>query len=197
MELFFNESDHTYKIDASPVPSVTQVISEILGCGWQAEPWYLQRGKVIHRCAELIFKDKEFQFDPRVAGEVAAIRKFKKEVNPEVKALEMRVYSTLHRYAGTLDLVGLLSNKLFLLDWKHSIDKIRVPLQLGGYAQAYKESNGIDINIGYGVHLKENGLYQMTEAIDLRRSRPEFLALRTAYRIKEKCGSLTSQQKEA
>ena len=54
MEIDFDELTHTYKLYGSPVPSVTQVIGEIIGSGWKAAEWYLTRGRAIHKCAEFI-----------------------------------------------------------------------------------------------------------------------------------------------
>jgi len=197
MNISFDETAHKYAVDNIPVPSVTQVIKEILGVGWESDEWYLQRGRAIHACADMIFKGKEFKADERIAGEVAALRKFKKEINPEVFGSEIKVGSHLYFYAGMLDLFCKIGRDLAFLDWKKSFEINRVGCQLGGYSQAYKETYGKEVNRGHGVLLNDNGTYKMSEPIDLRRSRPEFLEQRTAYKIKQRCGSLTTLQKEA
>ena len=193
MNIEFNPDTHIYTLDGKVVPSVTQVISEITGHGWQADEWYLQRGRATHACAAFIAQGKEFKHDERINGEVVALRKFFNEVNPIVYGQEIRVVSPLYLFAGTEDLSCRIIYDS-LIDWKHSLDKIRTPLQLGGYSQAHKETFGKEINYGYGVEIHTNGTYKMTERINLKIPRMEFLALRTAYRIKERCGTLTTQQ---
>jgi hypothetical protein len=191
----FDEKTHTYAIDGNPVPSVTQIISEIVGVAWTAAPWYLERGKAIHKCAEFIIKGKEFKFDDRLAGYITALKSFFKIVKPELIGCEQVVYSQTYRFAGTLDLGCKIGGVKTIIDWKHSIDKNRIPLQLGGYSVALKEMTREEFNHGIGVQIKEDGTFQMTEKTDLRRPRNEFLSLRTAYAIKVCCNALT--QKEA
>ena len=80
MNITFNEEDHTYTIDGCPVPPVTHVIKNTVGTGWEASPWYLQRGKAIHACAAFIAQGIDFKFDERLAPYVAALKKFFKEI---------------------------------------------------------------------------------------------------------------------
>jgi hypothetical protein len=196
MNFEFTEEKHEYKIDGRIVPSVTQIISETTGHGWQAAQWYLERGKAIHKCAEFIAKEKEFKADPRLDGYISALRKFFKETGAKVQQSEQLIASALYLFCGTLDLGCQIGTRNVLIDFKHSIDKIRIKLQIGGYAIAENETTGTQYNYGAGVQIKEDGSYQMTEIFDLTKPAREFLSLRTCYRIKEQCKTLTSQQKE-
>lgn len=196
MKIEFNEHDHTYKIDGRPAPSVTQIISEILDHGWQAAQWYLDRGKAIHKCAEFICHGKEFTADQRLAGYVAAIRKFFADTKAKIIHSELRVSSVKYNFAGILDLICKIGAKNIIIDWKHCLDKTRLPLQVGGYAVGCAETIGREYAFGAGVQIREDGTYRMTEIFNLQIPAREFLALRTAYRLKEACGNLTSQQKE-
>lgn len=194
MKIEFNEAEHTYKIDGVPVPSATQIIRETVGTGWHAEDWYLTRGRAIHRCAEFIAAGKDFKFDERLEGYIFALRKFFAEVKPEIIGSEIRIGSKIYGYAGTLDLLCKIGNRKVIIDWKHSIDKIRLPIQIGAYAVAERETNMIEYCFGAGVQIRENGTYSMTELYSLAIPAREFLALRTVYRIKEQCGELSTQK---
>lgn len=196
-KLTFDPVAHAYTLNGKLIPSVTQIISETIGHGWSAADWYLTRGQAIHKCAEFITQGKDFKFDQRLSGYVAALKKFFAETKAETIKSELRVGSLVYQYAGTLDLICKIGNKNVVIDWKHSIDKIRIPLQIGGYAVAARETIGTEYCFGAGVQIKESGEYAMTEIFPLAIPAREFLALRTAYRIKEKCGNLTTQQKEA
>jgi len=186
-KLEFDAIDHTYHLDGSPVPSVTQVLGDIIP-GWHAEEWYLQRGTAVHACAALVAQGQPFLHDPQIDGQVAAVRRFFREVQPEVIACEERVYSARHRYAGTLDLIAKIAGTLTLIDWKASISK-SVPYQLAAYALAYSEpvKQG-RIRRGVAVQLKADGTYRMSETYDLRRYEAGFLAMLGAHNIRRECG---------
>jgi hypothetical protein len=196
MKIDFCETGHTYRLNGKTVPSVTQIIKETVGCGWQTSEWYLTRGKAIHACAALVAEGKSFKFDERLSGYVAALKKFFSEMKPQLIGCETFIYSEMYQYAGRLDLGCKISGHRAIIDWKHNIDKVRTPIQIGGYSAALKEMTHEFFDLGFGVEIRENGTYNMTEAIDLRRSRNEFLALRTAYAIKEKCGELSFQKEK-
>jgi hypothetical protein len=195
-KISFNQETHEYRLDDIPVPSVTHIISETIGHGWTATDWYLTRGRAIHRCAEFICQGKEFKFDERLTGYIAAIRKFFADTKAEIIKSELAVASIVFQYAGTLDLICKIGTRNVIIDWKHSIDKNRIPLQIGGYAVAARETIGMEYCFGAGVQIKESGTYQMTEIFPLAIPAREFLALRTCYRIKEKCKTLSTQKEK-
>jgi hypothetical protein len=196
MKIEFNSENHSYLLNGVQAPSVTTIIKEIIGCAWEASDWYLERGTVVHACAHLIAQGKNFKFDEQVAGEISALKRFFEEVKPEVIASEIFVASEIYHYCGTLDFACRIGRDLAIVDWKASVDKLRTPIQIGGYSQAYKEMFSKEINAGYGVEIKSNGTYSMTPRIDLKKSRNQFLALRTAYALRESAGLLESQKKE-
>jgi hypothetical protein len=195
MNIDFSEADHTYKLNAQTVPSVTQVIKETVGTCWQTSEWYLTRGKAIHACAAFIAEGKQFKFDERLSGYISAIKKFFHECEPVEAGSEIIVGSLLYLFAGTLDLKCKIGGRKYLIDYKHSLDKVRIPLQLGGYSQALKETTGEEFNFGIGVEIHENGTYIMTDTLELKIARNQFIALRVAYTTKEKCGELSTQKK--
>lgn len=180
------DGSHKYFLNGFQVPSVTDIIKHTIGVGYDAEDWYLIRGRAVHACAALIAQGKEFRYDPQIENQVRAIRRFFEEVKPEVMLVEQAVHSTLYRYAGTIDLLAQIGKNKVIIDYKASIDKDRLLLQLGGYCQALNEEYGMNIQLGAGVHIKDNGNYNITEFYNLRSSIREFLALRTTYKIKEK-----------
>lgn len=194
----FNEDDHSYRINGNPVPGVTGIIKEITGSQWCAAEWYLTRGKAIHACAALIAQGKEFKFDERLAGYVAALRKFFADVKPVFKngGCEKVVYSIPLLYAGTADLICNIGSRKVVVDYKHSIDMERLRWQLGGYSQAYRDMSKIEVNFGCGVQIKGDGTYTITEIFDLHKPRAEFIAMRTVYGIKERLKQLSFQKGE-
>jgi hypothetical protein len=190
--LTFAPGPHKYRLDGEPVPSVTQVLNSEMP-GWQAGEWYLQRGIVVHACAAHIARDQEFALDlsdqtpedrADIEGRIEACRRFFREMEPHVLAVEYRVFSARHRYAGTLDLFGRDGKGYLLLDWKCG-PHITTCWQLGGYAHALKSETGVEVRRGRGVTLNDDGTYNETEDYDLRRYATEWQWILGVYRIKK------------
>ena len=185
-KLHFDAEKHIYTYNSSVIPSVTQVIGDLLPFQY-ADVWKAQRGKAIHACAAMIANDKQFVYDHRIDGYIDAIYKFFKEVNPVVIETEMMLASKKYRFAGTLDLFGIISGRHVILDYKSYLDEDRIGLQLAGYSLLLAETGNI-IKYGYGVQIKADGNYSMTRQLNLKKYQREFLVLRSAYSIRERLG---------
>lgn len=196
MKLEFDAKTHRYLVDGEPVPSVTQIISAVLGQSWMAADWYLQRGRAVHACAALLAQGLDFSYDPQIEGQVKALRRFYSEVHPEVISTEEKMASAVYRYAGTPDLICLIEGTKTIIDFKASIDEERTALQLGGYAVLYGEQHKKPLHYGRGVEIRADGKYQMSKKINLRQARREFMALRGTYGIMERMNLLSKENKD-
>lgn len=186
----FDEDLHEYRIDGTPVVSVTQAIERTVGSGFEflskeKAEFVKQRGRAIHMSAAFVAEGIEFDYDERIEGWLAALRRFFAEVRPEVLNVEMPLYSKTYQFAGTLDL-DLKLGKHCLADYKSSVEKERLRLQLAGYSILYKETFGKEINRGFGIELKGTGNYKMTTMIDLRSARRDFLTLLSFLNIQKR-----------
>lgn len=184
----FDATTHTYKIDGGAVPSVTQVLSDLLP-GWQASEWYLQRGTAVHACCAMIARGVAFTHDPAIDGQVMACRRFFREVRPRVLVgtTERSLFSTRYKFGGTMDLAALIGKDRTIIDWKASFGAA-LPYQLAAYSILYQEVfRGCVINRGVGVQLNEDGTYKMSQVYDLRNYKYGFLALLSAYKIRLAC----------
>jgi hypothetical protein len=199
----FDAETHTYTIDGRPVPSVTEVMADVIP-GWHAGEWYLQRGQAVHACAALIAQGLEFDHDPRIAGQVAACRKFFRDTEPWIDLCEYRLFSKIHQYGGTVDLVVSSMNGISLggrrpqgliIDYKAALTDA-VPIQLAAYAALVAEnfSQLQNIRYGIGVELRDNGTYKWSDVYDLRRHKHEWLSILTAYRVRRRVGIDTVQE---
>jgi len=188
----FDEAAHVYTLNGEVVPSVTQVLGDVLP-GWQAGEWYLQRGQAVHAAAAMIAWGVEFDHDPQIEGQVRACRRFFREVQPRVIQVEFRVASEVHGYAGTLDLLATINGKPTVLDWKASIAP-SARYQVAAYALAYGESQVAPCpRYGCAVALGEDGYYKMSKMWDLRQLRAGWLALLAAHRIRREAGIKEAQ----
>jgi hypothetical protein len=133
-------------------------------------------------CAALVARGQQFDHDPRIAGQVDAVRRFLREVKPEIIAVEQHVFSPIYHYAGTLDLLAGLNNREVVTDYKASITPSTI-YQLAAYALTLD-----DVNWGMGVELHEDGTYRTSEMWDLRRPKQVWLALLTTYKTRERLG---------
>jgi hypothetical protein len=180
----FDASTHSYYIDGRKVPSVTQVLNDLIP-GFKAGEWYLNRGQAVHACAALIAQGVEFDHDPAIDGQVRAVRRFFTEVKPVVIAVEKQVYSARYQYAGTLDLLADINGKWLVIDFKASVSAA-LPYQLAAYSIALGPEQLT--RYGCGVIINEDGSYKMTKVYDLRLYQQGFLSLLTAYNIRRNAG---------
>jgi len=172
---------HRYSIAGRPVPSVTQVINEVLpGAIWHADEYYLNKGQAVHACMALLAKGKCFDYDTAIDGQVTAGRKFFAEMKPEVYDVEGQIYSERYMFAGCPDLICKIARHKCVVDFKSSITDM-VFLQLGGYAILKPE-----VTHGMGVELREDGKYKCTELVKIDRFKNEFLACLTVWNIRKR-----------
>jgi hypothetical protein len=185
----FDEATHTYRIAGRQVPSVTQVLGDLIP-GWHASDWHLQRGRAVHAAAAFIAREVPFDSDPQVAGQVAACLRFFREVKPMVIEVERPVYSPKYQFAGCLDLLTIRPGgrgERMVLDFKSSLSP-SVPFQVAGYAWAAEETLGVPVGFGCGVELRADGTYRMSEIWHLPRFKIGWLSLLSAYNIRRRCG---------
>jgi len=191
----FDPETHRYWIVTNgverPVPGVTQVLSDLVP-GWKASEFYLGKGRAVHAAAAFVARGITFEHDPRIAGQVEAARKFFREIKPAVVAVERQVYSPRYLYGGTLDLDCEIGGIPVIGDYKAALTPATI-YQCAAYAQALREA-GRKIDHGVGIELREDGNYRMSELWPLKRATQEWLALLTAYRVREKIGCLNKEE---
>lgn len=191
----FDEARHEYRINGRLVPNVTKVLSDLLP-GFRAADWYLQRGRAIHAAAAFVGKGIIFEHDPRIAGQVEAVRRFIREVKPKIVGVETQVYSFRYLYGGTLDLDCEIDGLPLIGDYKASLTPSTI-YQCAAYAQALHETTGRTIRRGVGIEIHEDGTYKLSEIWDLKRAQQEWLSLLGAYRIRERLGLTNKEEGEA
>jgi len=191
MNTRFEPDGHKYFIDDRPVPSVTQVLDEMLpGAIFHADKYYLVRGTSVHACAAFIARGKQFRCPAGIEGQVWACRMFFREHNVEVLEVEKQVYSRPHQYAGTLDMLCRINGHLTFVDWKSALSKA-AEIQVGGYGVCIP-----DARLGLIVALQADGRYKTSQHFKLAPMRRDFLVLRGGYAIRQRFGILGATQKQ-
>jgi hypothetical protein len=189
--LTFDAGKHEYRIDGSPVPSVTQVLRDVLP-GRDADDYYLSLGSCAHARYAMLARGEEFEPDPQFDGYVAAWNKWAESVNLQPWSVEKVMGSSRLMIGGTLDLVGLINGKATILDYKGTADA-RAEWQLAFYSILYAEDTKTKpIDIGVALELHSDGSAPKQLTWNLKRARAECMGLLTAFNIRKRLG-LTSK----
>jgi hypothetical protein len=154
-----------YFIDGVEAPSVTQILGIInkpfllkwYGKLGNAECERIVResqelGHRFHESIESYFRGEELAELPRREAEMFALfRGWALESKFTPTELELHVESKAHGYHGTCDTFGTFSDGVLMVgDWKTSGSiSDDYGLQLAAYAQAYKETTGIEVTEGF------------------------------------------------
>lgn len=183
--LTFEPEAHAYHLNGERLPSVTQVLEPLIN--YDGVPnGILQhaadRGTAVHLATEY-FDDgdlDEDSIDPEILPYVQAWQRFRAESGFEVLRSEVRVYSERHRYAGTVDCIGVMRGRLVMVEKKTTaILAAATAIQVTAYLKAYNEhvpaaERAKDC---YSVHLRRDGTYRLDQHEPLTHW-AAFLALR-------------------
>lgn len=191
-EILFDKLSHKYSIDGQKIPSVTQIISfGGASTDYSKIPkWILKRaaeiGDLTHNAVRCYFEENAnlITNDLSVAKYLDAFTYFMSKNDFVCRYTEMLMYCECHRFAGTVDLVGLLNGAWSIVDLKttNKINQEYVELQTAGYRHLCEtffrktffdaELEGLresppetffDRNI---IHLKKSGVGSVVDCVD-------------------------------
>ena len=189
----FDPRTHTYRIDGRAVPSVTQIVRGCCG-GHDADPWYMERGTMVHEAVALMLRDDLDwdSLDSRIFGRVRAIQSFLTDHPCAVVSVERQLFDEERMYAGTADAVLKDANGPFIADWKGTIEPT-AELQVAGYCAAFPEF----IDRAVVVECRDDGTYRCAwgarkprtkQVFDLGRAERVFLACLSLHGWKKQKG---------
>lgn len=178
--LTLNESAHTYLLDGSPLPSVTQIIEDSgyveNGANFYT-PTSRQRGSATHEAVRLAnqYAPKAtalaevldvMELDERLHGSIGGYMLFKKETGFVPFKSEVLVSSRRLRVAGKLDIWGMIGERRTLVDlkgWRNQGIKPKRPamLQTGGYKILLKETTSDETDQRIVLKLPGDGTFRM------------------------------------
>lgn len=171
MTLEFNEEKHIYRVDGKVVPSVSEILEFAKMPLMKDIPKYIldiasDRGTRIHKATENIDAEIEEEIDYDIEPYVTAYKLFLAEYSPLWLYRELML--TNGKYAGTLDSVGIVADKLALGDYKSTskVDLISHFAQLIKYRQLWVETGHKDVDDMFILYLKNDYTYQIYWASD-------------------------------
>lgn len=156
----FDDSTHTYTYEGAKVPSVSTIINDLLKTDYsKIDPFYANRGTAVHKAIELYLQGDldESSLDEHVTPYFKAFLKFENDTGFIVEQTELRIFCERLWFAGTLDLIGSIDGKKYLLDIKTGSRQKWHDIQTAGYAIG---SGDEEIKRGC-IYIKKNGTYQL------------------------------------
>lgn len=137
--LEFDEVTHKYRYEGRIIPSVTQIIGDVLK-GEREEMEQsaaMYKGEVIHKTLEYLDNGILGEYDPKIQSYVDAWNEFKRVYKPEIISVEERRISGAATFAGTIDRVMVIEGRTTVVDIKTGKSYKEYPLQTAGYALLY------------------------------------------------------------
>lgn len=187
--LQFDPDTHTYTLDGVVLPSVTRIIG---AAGMMDKRWYTEagrrRGQDIATVTELddMGTLPEDRVPEHLMPYLRAWRRFRADSGYTMAAIEHRVHSALHGFAGTIDRVALHSRRRgsTIIDIKRGGQVPSYALQTAAYASCVPRAVE-----RMCVQLKDNGTYTVHIHEDVG-DEADFLAALRVYRFREAHGLL-------
>lgn len=171
--LTFDPGPHRYAWNGVVVPSVTQAL-EAAGCYdfGNARPEDLERGRqrgtAVHTMTEL-YDNNDLDvddLDEQLVGYLKAWQLFLFERKVTIEAVEQKVYNKTHRYAGTLDRLLIIGNRVHpcLLDIKTGIPQRATGPQTAAYLACLPKAEQKRRRVA--CYLQADGTYKVVEHDD-------------------------------
>lgn len=174
-EITFISNPHSYFVDGKEKIYPSKVLKDLNLCKSYSgvDPEVVanagRRGTAIHKVLELHVKGEIDQYE--IAEEVKpyyeAFKAFleKEKFEPIKECAEIKMYSGLHDYCTTIDIVGILQGRIGIIDYKSSATFDRaVELQTAAQEIAYNEWHKEDPVVArYSLQLLKTGKYRLRE----------------------------------
>jgi hypothetical protein len=198
VQIDFEESTHTYRVNGTVLPSVTQIlefagISDFSGVPAEVLARAQKRGTAVHNAAWYDDQNDldESTLDPTITGYLTAWRKFKAENGVTVKLIEQRVYSPLG-FVGTFDrLIEMPKWGEVMPDLKTGEESPSWRIQLAAYLKGFHGPQAPKCR-RVAVKLRKDGTYSLCwyEQKDLTRDWNVFASALTVFQYRKANGLL-------
>jgi len=176
---------HTYTFGDRKLISVTQALS-ILDNRWKVDPWYLERGRLIHLATQYYDWDEldESSVDENIRPYFDAYVKFRGDTGFKPTYIEHKLYHPKFLYGMTIDRIGFLNNRSVMIDLKSGAPVRVDELQGAAYLEGCL-ANGIEVKAGFDLYLHDDGTYKLEPIKNPKLLLPIFLGLLRVVQWKE------------
>lgn len=184
--VIFNAENHVYTVDGIVLPSVTQILSAV-GVTYYYDTGNdtpMTKGSYVHEAIKLWHEKNldESSLDDTIKPYFLAYQNFEKLTGFVAEKWEIPSCHKELGYAGMFDVIGQLSGKRVLIDYKTGqIDETACRLQTAAYANM----TGIGkISARYALQLKTNADFRLSKAYtNLLADFNSFIACKHVYDI--------------
>jgi hypothetical protein len=176
LDLVFNEGNHTYTLRDVILPSVTQIMKPLSDEVYShIDPEVLrfaaQRGTDVHFATELYDLYGVIDIRPELMPYLEAYIQWKQDYQPEIITVEKRLYHKHLFYAGTIDRLAIINDKIVLVDLKstRALETELVSVQDSAYRDMFISHN-VRIDAQAVLQLKPDGTYvykELDDALDI------------------------------
>ena len=208
MALLFDASRHEYFLDGVQVPSVTGVLRDSGLIDLSQIPSFVLerarvRGSAVHQLVHYLNEDDLAwdSVDPMFRGYLDAWVAYREQTALRVLLCERRVASRRHRVAGTLDLLAIIADEGWLIDYKTGDpEDVAADFQTSAYLGMAFEWAEQDARLAEAlrlfsrwrraaVRLRKDGRFTVTEYTDVR-DYARFHTLVGAWHIRHERGAI-------
>ena len=162
MSFTFDPESHTYTLDGSVLPSVTQIIR---AAGFMPNlpfynEWARDRGSIVHTTLEWYDQDAldESTVEDRIVGYLEAYKRFREAKVVYHNQIEQPMYHDIYRYAGTPDRVCHIDARPAVLDIKTGKPEPWHGIQTAAYAAMLPPGHA-----RFGLYLSDAGTFSLVE----------------------------------
>lgn len=143
------------------------------------------QGTRLHKAIETYLEFKTATTDPLIVDQFNEFLKWEKEIGLVSEKSEMKIYHTAG-FAGTMDIVGTIKGKRYVIDIKTSSAVYpEWVLQIGAYRAAYQQMTAEDVEGGAILRIGRDGVLQFKEYTvdELELGYSKFLCLLKYYQL--------------
>lgn len=166
-ELRFSEDSHIYTLKGNELPSVTTIMKPLSyevygGIDQDIMTKAAAKGTAVHQSIENYLCYGIADINSEYRSYFDAFLAFYHEYRPIPLATELRIYHGILMYAGTLDLLCKIDNKVVLIDYKTTaqLNPMLTRVQLEAYAKAL-ESHEAKVDGKAILRLRKDGTYSL------------------------------------
>jgi hypothetical protein len=174
--------DHIYTVDGKVYPGVTTILGDVYG-RFPYPEGSAERGHHVHLATQLYDEDDldEATLDPLVAGYLEGWKRFREEMDFQVKQIELKVHNSVYGYCGTLDRIGTMQGRLYLIDIKSGAKAFWHRIQTAAYALCLPPDT---VFKRASVYLSAEGKYKIDYYIN-KQDYHDWLSTYRVYQIKK------------
>lgn len=165
----FRSLDHSYWLDGIRLPSITQVLRHT---GFIDPRWYTEesraRGVAVHACCQFLIEGNLdwSTVHPDILPRVRGFEKFLGDYKPKLLLAEKPLYSAVHKFAGTPDLVLQMGGGIFVVDVKSGKSGLSACLQTAAQKILVEEHGIRPVIIRDALELPKEGGYKIVQHKD-------------------------------